>query len=287
MPVTGERAGSKNLARGEAMLRYARAVDEISDPEVATIARAVVLNASELNSGEAVIEAESPAQGAYLAGWWHAAVRQSLGVIVLADAGLAYESLPLLRGIVEHAVLVELVSRRKDLWRVAERARRYKYVQFEAWLESKQYDSWPDLVRARKNLDRPTGADNPRDDGLSSFKAQCEALGEDGDLHYARYQYLTHHSHASVESAMTFVQPPGCDCVVCRGHLPMESPTAEALAAIMVLEIGARLNAHLPGEPWGEALAAMESECEPIRAAMGGAPLHVNRPAPPVHEEGT
>lgn len=80
---------------------------------------------------------------------------------------------------------------------------------------------------------------------------------------------------------MTFVPLSDCGCEVCQGVRPLDSPTPEALAALILLEIAARVNGLIPTRPWSDVLSEMESACEPIRWAMGGAPFHVDRPSPP------
>lgn len=232
--------------------------EEIDDAQVAVVARAVVDTVLELDSAGEPLQLLTGRQASFLMGWWTALCRQAQGVVVLADADLAYETASLLRGMIEQAVLIELISRDPDAWRIVERARRFKLEQFEWWLADKDYGSWGALSTTREQLSQPSPADRPELDRLAIFIEQCKQIGSKGDVAYARFQFLTHHGYASNESAMTFVPLSGCDFEVCQGFRPLASPTPEALAALILLE----------------------SACEPIRWAMGGPPFHVDRPSP-------
>lgn len=252
----------------------------IGDEEVAGLSRAVIDTISELDSGDESLQTSNGAQSAYLLGWWKAINRQAQGVLILVSAGLAYETAPLLRGMVEHETIILIVARDPDAWRITERSRAAKLRQFEEWLERYGYSSWGGLTATRENLSRPSPSDDPSSDHLAAFAHQCQLLGRSGDIHYARYQFLTHHSHASIESAMTFVSLPGCTCATCQGESPLDAPTPQALAACILLEVAAVYNDLLPSRPWTDVITEMEALVEPIRVSFGGAPLHVDRPAP-------
>lgn len=254
--------------------------DELDDAQVAVVARAVINTICELDTGAETVRLSTGRQACFLMGWWVASCRLGRGVVLLADADLAYETASLLRGMVEHYVLMELVSRDPDAWRIVERARQFKLKQFEGWLAEHNYPSWEELTSTREQLSLPSPADNPKLDHLATFKEQCRQLGPMGDVSYARFQFLTHHAHASNESAMTFVPLSGCDCRVCLGFRPLDPPTPEGLAALILLDGAALLNKLVPSKPWTDVLREMEAACEPIRWAMGGPPFHVDRPSP-------
>lgn len=256
-------------------------VQVIASAQVFAIAHAVIETAGELDSDGDSLQVATPAQGGYLRGWWIAICREAVGVLTLSEADLAYESAPLLRAMVEHSVLIELIAQDPDAWRITERARAGALKKYEEWLVNQGYGTWFDLQTTRSNLSRVSPADRSSSDYLAAFKAQCDHLGSPvGHRAYARYQYLTHHSHAGIESAMTFITLPNCICDTCQGNLPLARPLPEALAGAVLLECAAVYNRLLPSHPWTGVIQEMEKKYEPIRRSMGGPPLHVDLPRP-------
>lgn len=253
----------------------------IDAAKVLAVAQAVIETVCELDSEGEPLQTSTPAQGGYLQGWWIALCRQATAVLTLSEADLAYESAPLLRGMVEHSVLIELVAQDPTAWRITERARSGVVAKYEQWLLDHGYGTWPDLQAIRAGLAQASPADRPALDYLAAFRAQCDHLGAPtGHRAYARYQYLTHHSHAGMESATTFLTLSGCNCDVCHGQLPLARPLPESLAGAVLLECASVYNRLLPSHPWTEVINNMEVEYRPIRMSMGGPPLHVDLPAP-------
>lgn len=249
----------------------------IDSDEVFKVSAAVILTINDLHSDEEPFVAETAAQAGYLRGWFTSIRRQAMAVLTLTQAGLDHECAPLLRGMVEHAVLIRLLVQHPAVWRTVERARLAQVAKFQKWLVERGYEPWAELDRHREGLGRPSLVDDPSMDLLAAFRHQCEALGEIGDVSYARYQYLTHQSHGSVETAMRFTEVAGCACPTCQGNPPLSSPTGVALAALVLLDTVPVLNELLAGRPWTEVLRDMEQAVQPIRTSMGGAPFHIDR----------
>jgi len=224
----------------------------------------------DLHSGDRGLNVTSGPQEAYLLGWWQATTRQAKAVVTLADADHGFECAPLLRSMTEHYAAIATLVREPGFWRALERNRIRRASAVQEWLRERDGDEWAELDAYRELLARETDTDaNTTIDNLTKARHQIEQLGSKAVGTYVRYQYFTHHSHATSETAMPFVSPPDRECHTClTDALPLDSPVAEGQAALILLDTATIYNGLLGGV-WSDELDHLGTMCEPLRRTFG------------------